>query len=53
MTQELKNAIKAYKLALDTEKHNAEKKALQEQIIKSLTKYPPMWGTVKLNFNKK
>jgi hypothetical protein len=51
MTQEVKNAIKAYKLALGTQKHNADRKALQEQIINSLTKHTVMWGSVKLNFN--
>lgn len=50
MNQELKNAKKAYKLALGTANHTVETKQLQELIVKILNKYPPHWDSVKLNF---
>lgn len=50
MNQELKNAKKAYKLALGTATHTSETKKLQELIVKILNNNTPRWGTLKLNF---
>lgn len=50
MNKELKNAKKAYKLALGTANHTSETKKLQELIVKILSNNPPYWGSLKLNF---
>lgn len=49
MNQELKNAKKAYKLALGTASHTAETKKLQELIVRILNNNPPYWGSIILN----
>lgn len=50
MNQELKNAKKAYKLALGTANHTSETKQLQELIVRILNNNTPKWGNIKLNF---